>query len=336
MNFDSVEIYNAGALEPIAGLGESGFVRVPESVRNALNDRARFVAIDSVGCEVRFVTDAPNIDITVAVQKPEFAAHAEMRVFKGNFLYQTHEIEPGVVTNIRLTPPERFSLVNHESLNEGGFSSRVWRIVFNKGTFIFHGIDTHGYEIRPPESKEKPSLNWLAYGSSITNSSLDGYIHIAARKLKVQVQNKGMSGACHMEKEMVDYLVDQCSWDFATCELGINMLGNFTPEEFEKRAIYLIDRFTATGKPVLIISVFPSFWSAAIHKVSCAETERESAFNRILPELVNKKQASNLFFMNGYEVLSDFTGISCDLVHPTAYGHALMGFNLAERLNGIL
>ena len=40
---------------------------------------------------------------------------------------------------------------------------------------VFHGIDAFGADIRPPRADEKPALRWLAYGSSITHSSRNGY-----------------------------------------------------------------------------------------------------------------------------------------------------------------
>ncbi len=337
MNLDKVEYYNVGDREKIPGLGENGLVRVPRGVRNCLNNRARFVAMDSVGCEVRFVTEATNIDIYVSCNKPEFLERGEVRIFKGNFRCQVVELEPGKVHNIRLTPPPNFASASEEAINEGGFASNVWRVICGRGSaIVLHDIDTHGYEIRPPKPEEKPALDWLAYGSSITNSHLDGYPHFAARKLRVQVQNKGFSGACQIEKELVDYFVDECDWDFATCELGINMRGGFTPDEFGERASYLIDRFTATGRPVLIISLFPNHKSA--DKVAIREeiTDCEVAYNEILEELVARKNAANLHFMAGSDVLDDFTGLSGDLLHPCPYGHAIMGANLAERLKSII
>ncbi|HCE43148.1 MAG TPA: lysophospholipase [Lentisphaeria bacterium] len=337
MNFENVEFYNAGAVEKVPGLGDHGFMRIPENVRNQLNDRARFVAMDSVGCEVRFVTASPNVDIFLSCNRPEFSEMGEVRVFKGDFLFQTLPIEPGKVINFRLNPPESFNIASSLAINAGGFSSDVWRLAFNRGaTFCLHGIDTHGYAIRAPKADEKPRLNWLAYGSSITNSSLDGYPHFAARKLKVQVQNKGMSGACHMEKEMVDYLVDECEWNFATCELGINMRGGFAPDIFEKRASYLVNRFTATGKTVVIISVFPNCRTSTHTVKPEINTEREDAYNAILSALVEKKNVPNLHFIPGKDVLDDFTGLSGDLLHPSSYGHAIMGANLADKLRKLI
>lgn len=334
MFLENVELLNVGALEKIPGLGKNGLVRVPEKVRNSLNNRARFIGMYSAGCEVQFVSDAPNIDLYISCIKPEFANRGEIRIFKGNIQCGCHEIEPGKVHNIRLNLPPRFNEIVPEKINNSGYSSDVWRIVCNAGaTYVINDINTHGYDIRPPKPEEKPKLNWLAYGSSITNSNLDGYVHVAAQKLRVQVQNKGFSGACQIEKELVDYMVDKCEWDFSTCELGVNMRGRFSPEAFEQRASYLIDRFSETGKSIFIISIFPN-WNTPSYVVEAGiPTENEKAYNTILAKLVEKKNADNLYFIPGYTILDDFNALSGDFIHPTAYGHAVMGTNLAGILN---
>ncbi len=334
--FENVSVFNLGAIEELSGLGKNGLVRVPADVRNKLNERARFVGMDSVGIEIRFVTDAPNIDIYLSAQKPEFGVRGLARVYKGNFLYQTLELEPGMVHFFRLTSPNAFKDANDKMMNNKGFSSNVWRIVCDRTTVIYHGMNTHGHSVRQPEKDELPKFNWLAYGSSITNSSLDGYPHIAAQILGVQVQNMGFSGACHIEKELVDYMIDQREFDFITCELGVNMRGTFTPEEFEKRACYFIDRIIEAKKQALFISVFPNILTDEYTNNSNIVTEHEVAYNQILSELVQKSNMTNVEFINGYEVLTDINGLSGDLIHPTAYGHAIMGINLANRLKNFI
>lgn len=337
MNLNNVEIFNCEALESIQGLGDKCLVRIPNDVRDRCCDGVRVVAMDAVGCETRFVTDAPFIDVRLSCDQPEYSPKGELRVYKGDFLYQTIEVEPGKVNTIRLEHPEAYRVATRESINGGVFSSDVWRLVFNRGrSAIILDIDTHGHEMRPPKAEEKPKLTGLAYGSSITNSNLDGYPHFAAKKLKVQIQNKGMSGACQLEKEIVDYMVDKCEWDFATCELGVNVREIFSPEKFEQRASYLIERFAATGKPVLIIGLFPNYRSEDKIIEADINTENEVAYNSILARLVEQKGAANLHFVEGSEILDDFTGLSADLLHPCAYGHAIMGANLAEKLKKII
>jgi hypothetical protein len=333
MNLKNVEFFNVGALEQIAGFGDQACMRIPQAVRNCLNNRARFVAMDSVGCEMRFVTPSPNVDVYVSCLKPEFSDTGELRVYRGSFLCQTISIEPGKIHNLRLTPPPSFGVASEAALTSGGYAANVWRVVCNRGACVlFHGVNTHGEDIRAPKKAELPAKNWLAYGSSITNSSLDGYEHVAATRLGVQVQNKGLSGACQIEKEVVDYMVDNCSWDFATCELGINMRGGFSPEDFGKRAKYLIDRFVGTGKPTFIISLFPNGNSKKFVAKPTPATECEEAYNSILEDLVEQTNVPHLHFIPGDKVLDDFIGLGGDLLHPTAYGHAVMGMNLATIL----
>lgn len=285
---DNVEFYNLGAVEEIPGHNGNGLVRIPASVRNKLNERARFIGMDSVGIEMRFITEAPNIDLYVSVQKPLYTEKGNIRVYKGNFLHQVFEIEPGKVELCRILPPSDWNLTSNSFLYRGRYSPDVWRIVFNRSTFTAHGINTNGHDLRLPEPTELPKYQWLAYGSSITNAHLDGYVHIAAEKLGVQVQNKGLEGACQMEKEMVDYILDNCFFDFITCELGINMRKQYTEESFRKRAVYLINRLIELGKPSVIISVFPNGQSPVFINESNELSQREAGFNGILEELVEK------------------------------------------------
>ena len=336
MNLEHVAFHNLGALEPLPGLGENGLVRIPARVRNTLNNRARFIGMDSVGIEVRFVTDAPDVDIYLSVQKPEFGDRGTVRIFRGNFQFQVLTIEPGVTHFFRLNAPPAFAQANEALLAGGGFAPQVWRIVFDRSSYVFHGVHTHGYEIRPPRAEELPVRNWLAYGSSITNSGLDGYVHVAAAQLKVQVQNKGFSGACQIEKTLVDYLIDECPWDFITCELGVNMRGQYSPEDFESRATYLIDRLVKTKKPALILSIFPNSNTEVYTKATSTVSDNEKAYNAILVRLVEQAKCPTLKLVHGYDILTDVNGLSADLIHPTTYGHAVMGLNLAVKLREFL
>ena len=340
MNLDKVEFHNAGALETLPGYGDNAIVRIPAKVRNKLNRRARFVGMESIGCEVRFVTDAPNIELFISCSKPELVEAGEIRVFKGNHRNLVATVLPGVVTNIRLAAPEQFKNAKKDKLDEEGFSSDVWRICFNRGgVFCIHGIDTFGYDIRPPQADEKPALKWLAYGSSITNSHLDGYPHFAARVLKVDVQNKGLSGACQCEKEMADWIADECDWDVLTCEMGINMRGGFALEEFRSRVDYLLRKVTSThpDKPVIAINLYPNCFSEDWSVDSeHTHTECEAAYNQIVRDVVTEIGSPNLHMIEGSDILTDFTGLTSDLLHPCPFGHAIMGASLAAKMKTIL
>jgi hypothetical protein len=103
-------------------------------------------------------------------------------------------------------------------------------------------------------------LTWLAYDSSITNSDAMGFPHQAARLLGVDVMKMGLSRTCHMEPGMIDYLCG-LDFDFAICEVGVNMRGSFDRNEYERCAPYLIDTSEQRhgGKPLRMITPFPNF-----------------------------------------------------------------------------
>ena len=136
---------------------------------------------------------------------------------------------------------------------------------------------------------------------------------------------------------MVDYLLDECPYDFITCELGVNMRVRYSPDEFEKRASYVMERLVQTGKPALIITTFPNcrtseYTTEPDNPTSASET----AFNQILEKLVKDAACPTVQLVHGFEILDDLHGLGGDLLHPTPYGHAVMGFRLAERLQAFL
>lgn len=330
-----VAFHNVGELERLGDLPGVLLSRLPRGVREALNRRARHVALEGVGCEIRFVSEHPDVRVFVAAQKPEFGEQLEIRVFRGDFEHSTHQIPPGQTSILALSVPDTFGSPQPHHLRQG-FAPNVWRVQFGRGPGLFLGVDGLGGTIRPPQADELPGLSWLAYGSSITNSSLDGYPSVAARRLGVDVMNKGLSGACHCEPELADWLASGCAWDFATLELGVNMRG-MTPDQFGTRASYLVRQVVAMnpGKPVFLITIFPNCLTEGI-----ARTERicanDLAFNEILRGLVAEIESPDLHLVEGDQILDQFTGLRTDLLHPTPYGHAVMGLNLAEILRPVL
>jgi len=247
-----VASHNVGELERLGELPGVLLSRFPRGVREALNRRARHVALKGVGCEVRFVNDHPDTRVFVAAHKPEFADQLEVRIFRGDFELDKRQIPPGQTETLEINEPAPDAFIAPEPAHlRFGFAPNVWRVQFGRGPGFFLGIDGLGGNLRPPRLDELPTARWLAYGSSITNSHLDGYPHVAARRLGVDVLNKGLSGACHCEPEVADWLATGCEWDFASLELGVNMRG-MSPEEFATRAGYLVRRVVEENpsKPV--------------------------------------------------------------------------------------
>ncbi len=195
--------------------GGTQLLRIPEKVLHQINESGRRVGLESIGCEVRFICPAPIIAVTVGALTSE----SEVLVFCGPFQHSRHVIPANTVKTLNLEASGRIAALKPEVKDAYAFSTDVWRIVFGRHIGVFHGVESYGHPVRPPEKSELPSRRWLAYGSSITHSgAYDGYPHQAAPRLGVDVYNCGLSGSCHCEKEIADFLATRGRLGF--CHYG--------------------------------------------------------------------------------------------------------------------
>lgn len=342
MIHNNLEFHNVVEIEP----PDSLLRRFPAAIRNTLSPLGRMVAQDAAGCEIRFVTDSTHLRVSLsAMPSPlgPYEQHAQdLTVFNGPFFHSVHRIATSGVSHIQIpdigaVQKLKYAALAPERRHGCGFSVDVWRLCLGRYTAGFHGLETYGFPVRPPQPAEVPRQKWLAYGSSITNGASPtghhlSYLYHAARALGVDVFNQGLSGACHCEPAVADYFAARTDWDFATLELGVNMRGSFTAAEFRTRTTYLIQQLAQTGKPVVLITIYPNSETGTPSPNGIAEAE----FGTILRDLVRQINRTNLHLIDGAEILTDFTNLTRDLIHPSDYGHIQMGLNLAMTLKRIL
>ncbi|OHD50925.1 MAG: hypothetical protein A2096_10055 [Spirochaetes bacterium GWF1_41_5] len=329
MIFKNCQFHNITEPEQCEFGGGYLLPRYPREVRASLSERGRLVALESTGGEIRFVCDSQNIRLFLSTMDND---NGELRVYRGDYIHSTHRLQRGVINTIHLTPPERFNEIQPQHLTRRMFSPNLWRIQFDRYCALFHGIDVFGHKLRAPLAEEKPKLRWLAYGSSITHSHINGYPQQAAWRLKVDVLNKGLSGSCHCEKKVAHFLAEKSEWDFATLELGINMRGKYSTDEFKSRADYLVKTLKNKHpkKPIGIITIFPNLWDTPLQESS--ESIRQKEYNEVLRAITADYHDQNLFLIEGKDILTEFTGLAFDLLHPSIIGHTIMGENLARIL----
>lgn len=341
MIFQNIEFHNIAELEKT--FSGTALQRFPENVRNQLghkeHERGRFFSMVSTCCEIRFVTDAPFFRISLSSSE----ADTKVFLYKGDFLHSVHIIPAGIVTTLHVETPPNMDTVDESMLKGHSFSSNVWRIVFDRGGLgIFCGLNPFGHEVRPPKNSEKPALKWLAYGSSITfgaktNLITNSYLMQASRQIHADVFNKAIAGSCFCDECIADYFSTANFWDFATLELGINMVGRFTKQEFEQRASALVGKLLKSnpGKPVILITPFPAHYQFAKKRLE-KSSQNFFRFGSVLKAICQRLQNQHLFVIDGANLLTDVAGLSTDLLHPSDDGHILMGYRLGEKLKDIL
>ena len=334
---EGIDFHNVAETELQADGGLALF-RVPRSVRDTLSSLGRMVAADSAGIEIRFVTDAPAFRISLG-SYPSFLSphevHAqEVVLFRGPFVHSRHQIEPGRVNHIDVTPWSGGGLPEHVGTGKRrGFSPNVWRVFMGRCARIFYGLETFGYAHRAPVSEELPSRRWLAYGSSITNGALpvghlNSYVYHAARAADLDVLNLGLSGSCLCEPAMADFIGSRQDYEIATLEVGVNMRNGVSPEEFRTRVSYLLDAVAApaSNRRVFLVTVYPNLSEAGL-------AAAQDRFSAILRELVASGRWPNLGLIEGDTILDDPGDLTADYIHPSDYGHARMGFHLGQILS---
>ena len=153
---------------------------------------------------------------------------------------------------------------------------------------------------------------------------------MASRALGCDVINLGMSGSFHAEPEFADYVAARDDWDIATIEISVNMVSEFSEEDFRERVRYFINTVAKAhpNKPVVCVTLYPYFND--ICNVDEKDATKAASFRSILRDEVKQSEFANLHLVEGSQILDTLDGLCEDLIHPNDFGMMRMGHNLAE------
>lgn len=303
--------------------------RYPEYVVEQLNPRERFMARYACGCELRFVTDAPRVLLTLY-------GSGNITVYCGDYCYKTQVVQqPGVFT-MELERPFVIENGTERFFEKNVFSKEVWRVCFHNGIITVCDIDAMGYALRMPLAEELPKQTMLAYGSSITHGAgaqvySNCYVSTLARLLGADCLNKGVGGSCHAERIIAESFAQRKDWDFALLELGVNM--DFEQAEFKKRFDTFIDIMADTGKKLLITTIYKNFAIVTQQEEVC---QRLLRYNEIIRDKVSRLDAKQCLLLEGEHILEHTEYLTTDGIHPSTEGHVMMGMNLYHMVKGFL
>ena len=344
MIYNNVELHNFAEAVEVPGEAGVRLQRVPESVRTRL-EAASDVMLVPAGSEIRFVTDGPTARVTLSCGPAGSGSALTIVPFFGQYdLSQRFTVREGDgPQTLEITMPEGFrSYIEQLEAKGEPFSPRVCRLMVDYGGVVhFHGAEGEG--IRPPKPAELPKVRCISYGTSITHGAAAtgphlSYVQQAARRLGVDVTNLGVGGTAFCEPALADYIASRDDWHFATLALSVNMVGGFSREVFRERVTYMVNTVAGadTSRPVACITIYP--YAADFDDASDPEGggAKSSAFRQILRDAVAECPHPNVHIIEGSDILTDFGGLTCDLIHPADNGMIQMGENLAQRLRPLL
>jgi hypothetical protein len=267
---------------------------------------------------------------------------------KGNFVHSKQTVKAGMVTSLLLEDGAVFREACGKIPTNAGYSSDVWRVCMGRQGFYFHGIETFGRGVRPPKPPEVPRKTWLFYGSSITQGEgaftyTDSFVFQTARALGVNALNLGLGGACLCEEAVADFIIGRNDWDGAVFEIGVNMRQEVTEEnddshlqKCEKRLEYLLNGMAEKhpDKPVFLLTPCPN--AMTYEPISTVKARFELAFGDFIRASAVRIRHPRLYLLEGGDLLTDFSTLTCDLVHPGPLGHTLIARNLTATIKKIM
>ncbi len=334
MIYNNVELFNIEQTEEFNG----GVIlqRFPASACEDVRNRASWMVSAAMGCEVRFVTESDLFWITFEAP----VADVDIHVMRGDYYFDSYKLKSGNKITLQFENKDFFDGLDKDFAEkfESRFSHNVWRFYFHsEAPVVYHGIRAMHKEVRPPQPLETPSKKILAYGSSITHwcyavDSRNSYLQLTAKRLNMDVYNKGMAGACRLEKSMADYLINKTDWDIAFLELGINVLNAYTVEEFKEKAEYLVSGISRKNpeKPIFLTGFYYSGNNLKGFNQKLAD------FEDILKNISSECNLKNINYINGLEIMDSPEYLFRDFCHPSDYGHIRMSENLSKIISNTL
>lgn len=287
----------------------------------------REVAKNTGAIELRVVT-RDECAVTLCAD-----ADTDVLVYWGEFFHQRIRLIKGKISTERITRPVAWDKLR-SGFDTGRFSPDVLRIMFCRdGIVKFYSFSFSGAH-RIPCASELPAKTMLAYGTSITHGSISilepvSYVEAAGTLLGYDVMNKALAGSCFSEPEVAEYLTS-LSFDVGYFEIGTNIASR--PEEFiERRAGALIDAVCEKfpEKPLFFVTPFP-----ALGSFSDMYSDWNDGFKRTGALIAcHAKKYRNAFLIAGEEILTRPYYLAADVLHPSVFGHAAMGHNLAAAMS---
>ncbi len=338
MIYNNIDFFNISDYVTDSNIPGIILQRYPLNIQKTMGYGTSFQGADKAksigGAEVRFICDSQNIEF----QLYGIETNTYITVFQGDFQNSHLLVKANEINTFTVNKHSRFLEVDTDNANiKRRYTSNLWRIVFDYGAKIsFISLNTFEKPYSLPEKKDLPSETYLAYGSSISQgagaiSIHDCYINSFANFYNCDILNKGLSGSCLLEKETIDYL-QTIKCDKYLFEIGCNVRGLMDEIEFEKRFDYLI-KTTIDNHPtkvINIISILDFFKIKFSIFKNIPYQEKNITFTKIIENIINKYQNGNINLISSNNLLTNLTCISYDMLHPSNYGHLMMGMNLVK------
>ena len=311
---------------------EKQYGRLPKAAEKKVRKAVWNLSLQNAGLYVKFMTDAPEIQVKYTYRGPLAMFHMPATGVSGFDLYrQTAE---GGLRWVDCSKPKKASgvikLAAGDPVAKGKPSLfKIYLPLYN-GVKQFELAVAKGYSLTPAKAEAKKPI--VVYGTSIAQGACAtrpglAWTSILSRKLDWPVVNLGFSGNGRMEPEVVDYVISKDAAVYV-----IDCLPNLNAAQVKKLARPLVKQIRAkhATTPILLVESPPydnTFFFAAKKEGWVAECkELKAAYDEL------SKSDPNLYYLSGDSLLGDDGEATVDGVHPNDIGMERYAKAYAEAL----
>lgn len=327
-------LHNVDHLEPAPGGIGWRLNRVPAGLWPKLNRPARERAYSPAGSEVRFNLRGAEARLSLrfvddrSAKARGWPVLAEIR--QGDFLLECVPLQDNWADLVIRRPGNLAKLAAAGPRGQRGFDPELVRVALPYMPLV----EVQGLvgDVTPARREQLPARTCLAYGSSITHGAYalragETYPAVMARALGVDHYNLGFSAGAHLEPEMADWIAERRDWDFATLELGVNLITPLSTADFRTRAEVFLRK---------IVTAHPDKWIFVIDVITAGPdfeaNPKRAEFRTVIRDAVRALNRPKVRHLDGRELLQRPAGLAKDLLHPSAEGFAEIGARLAATI----
>ena len=188
-----------------------------------------------------------------------------------------------------------------------------------------------GGEERPNQTATATATIATTQGARASRTDL-AWNALTARGLGYDLVNLGSSGSAWCEPEIARYIAAK-EWKLCVLALSVNMVRDFSVEQFRERAEYFVNTVAAArpSSTVVCIGLFPYFHDFDPNSPMKPKVE---GFRTTLEGICMRCPHKNIRFVKGTDLLSP-VGLTQDMIHPGDHGMIEIAQKLIEKLKDL-
>ena len=331
MEWKGIELHNVRALEQNPETAGLLISRLPSTLEPHVLADAKTAS----GCELRLVPIDDEVRIRI---RKVGTGCVNGIVFYGSVQSGWRELYKPIHTGeCEITLKKSKNAARLKQLSQATdfpFSPEVIRVVLQSAHYEL--IDVIG-ACRPPRADELPPKTYLAYGSSITHGSLslhpaECYPFRVAHALGMDQLNLGFAGRAYLEREMADFIAEDCRFDLATLEMGINLLSRIEQDELGRRVHYFVKRIAETHPHAKIFCTDIIYQASDLLPPANEEEKKINAFRGTVKRTLEELALPNTVYLPGLSLLCGAQYLTEDLSHPSILGQEVLAQNLTNAI----